>query len=116
MHIVTKLITLPALGVTALAFIIGASGDAPEREPSTPDPTAGARYACSEFIKAHLHNPRSFSPVDRLNWSVNAREDGIITVGARYRAQNAFGATITEMTYCDVVNEDGSIKLKGLRQ
>ena len=112
MRKLTKFVTLPLFGLTAAIVAIGMTGDAPER---AQDPTAGARWACSEFIKANLHNPDSFSPVDRLSWQVHARQDGITTVAARYRAENAFGGTITETTYCDVVIEGGEIRLTGLR-
>ena len=112
MRKLTKFVTLPLFGLTAAIVAIGMTGDAPER---AQDPTAGPRGACMHFIRQSLNDPSSYEAVNSLNWPTNFRDDGVITVAATYRATNAFGAAVTETTYCDVVIEGGEIRLTGLR-
>ena len=115
MRKLTKFVTLPLFGLTAAIVAIGMSVDAPEAERAQ-DPTAGPRYACGHFIEQTLNNPDSFDPVNRLGWPTNFRDDGIITVAATYRATNAFGAVVTETTYCDITEADGEYRLQEFRQ
>ena len=114
MRKLTKFVTLPLFAVAGVILAIGLTTDAPEAERAQ-DPTAGPRYACGHFIEQTLNNPASFEPVNRLNWSTNFRDDGIITVAATYRATNAFGAVVTETTYCDITEADGEYRLQALR-
>ena len=101
-------ILIASFGV--LAFVISDTESTAE-----PDPTSGPRYACSYFIEQSLHNPDSFEPVNRLNWSTNFRDDGIITVGATYRATNLFGAVVSERNYCDIRLDGDDYRLIEIR-
>jgi len=114
MRKITKFVTLPVLAVGAVVVVIGIAVDAPETE-RTQDPTAGPRGACGYFIRQSLNNPASYEAVNSLDWLTNFRDDGIITVAATYRAANAFGAVVTETTYCDIVAEGGEYRLQALR-
>ena len=114
MRKLTKFVTLPLFAVSGAILAIGLTMDAPEAEREQ-DPTAGPRGACSFFIEQSLNNPASFEPVNRLNWSTNFRDDDIITVAATYRATNAFGAVVTETTYCDIIEYGDDYRLQALR-
>ena len=115
MRKLTKFVSLPLFAVSGVILAIGLTTEAPEAERAQ-DPTAGPRYACGHFIEQTLNNPASFEPVNRLNWPTNVRDDGIITVAATYRATNAFGAVVTETTYCDITEADGEYRLQEFRQ
>ena len=110
MHKLTKFVTLPLFAVSGVILAIGLTMDAPEAERAQ-DPTAGPRGACGYFIRQSLNDPSSYQAVNSLNWSTNFRDDGIITVAATYRATNAFGAVVTETTYCDITEADGEYRL-----
>jgi len=120
MNKITKFVTLPVLALGAVVVAIGMTVDAPEREreqaeAAPQEPTAGARFACSEFIRATLNDPRSVEWIDRQRWPTNLRDDGIITVMASYRAANAFGGMVRGTTYCDIVADGGDYRLQNLR-
>lgn len=123
MHWATKYVTIPSFSLLAVVGVIVALVDAPADEQDAsapeeerePDPTAGMRYACGEFIRQSLNDPSSFEAVRRTDWSTHERDDGIVTVAATYRASNQFGAIVTETTYCDIVREDGQLRLKAFR-
>jgi len=114
MNKITKFVTLPVLALGAVVLAIGLTSDETETA-RVQDPTAGPRGACGHFIQQSLNNPASYEAVDSLNWSTNFRDDGIITVAATYRATNAFGAIVTETTYCDIVADGGDYRLQNLR-
>ena len=119
MHWITKFVTLPIAAVTGAIFAVGmmaSDADAPAaRNEGQQDPTAGMREACARFIQRDLHNPNSFRRVDFSAWPSQANEDGTVTVAATYRASNAFGATVTERTICQLEAADGNVRLIALR-
>ena len=114
MRKLTKFVTLPLFAVAGVILAIGLTTDAPEAERAQ-DPTAGPRYACGHFIEQTLNNPDSFEPVNRLNWPTNFRDDGIITVGATYRATNRFGAVVSGRSYCDIRLDGDDYRLVDIR-
>ena len=79
------------------------------------DPTAGMRQACRMYIEQVAHNPSSLDWINFHAWATEVQSDGMVSVRAEYRAENAFGGTIREVTWCDLKREDGSIFLVDFR-
>jgi hypothetical protein len=101
---------LLALPASCVAWMVA------NTEPREPDPLAGMRWACRHFIEQTLNNPSSAEWVDYLDWPTRERPDGITTVRAEYRAQNAFGGTVREVTFCDIRRDGEDLRLVQFRQ
>ena len=65
-----------------------------------------ARSACITSVRRQLHNPRSASWVNSTQWPVILQDDGFYAVSMTYRAENAFGGTVTENARCIVRRDD----------
>jgi hypothetical protein len=88
---------LSVSAVIALPILIPAPAT-PRAEAS---PYASARYACREFIRRDMHDPRS---ADFGHWAAwPASQDGDrFTVHATFRGANAFGATVQNEVTCSL--------------
>ena len=65
-----------------------------------------ARAACITSVRRQLHNPRSASWLNSTQWPVTLQDGGLYEVSMRYRADNAFGATVTESARCIVRRDE----------
>ena len=115
MNKITKYGAIPMLVVAGGIMAIGIAASDPEEtqhaEVAQDDPTSTPRYFCRYAIKQVLHDPSSAEWIDYREWPAFFDDDGLITVTARYRATNAFGATVTEQTVCDMRVEGDEYRL-----
>ena len=65
-----------------------------------------ARAACITMLRRQLHNPRSASWVNSTQWPVRLQDGGLYEVSMTYRAENAFGGTVTESARCIVRRDE----------
>jgi len=65
-----------------------------------------ARSSCITMLRRGLHNPRSASWVNSTQWPVSLQDDGLYSVSMTYRAENAFGGTVTENARCIVRRDE----------
>lgn len=115
MNKITKFGAIPLFVVAGAIAAIGIAVSDPEEtqqaEAAQDDPTSSPRYFCRYAIEQVLHDPRSAEWIDYREWPTFFQDDGLITVTARYRATNAFGAIVTEQTVCDMRVEGGDYRL-----
>lgn len=113
MRKITKIITIPALVITAGIIGIASFSDVDRPQVSA---EGGHRYACRHFIEQSLNDPGSVEWVNYLDWATNDRGEGLTTVRAEYRANNQLGAKVLEVTFCDIIEADGEFRLQQFRQ
>lgn len=95
---------LLSLALIGFVIFLWTRPDSPREEREHFD--RSARSACMTLLQNQLNNPRSVEWVNRLNWPIALQENGLYYVQMTFRAENPFGAIITQQSLCLVSRDE----------